>query len=189
MPYHLFSYAAVYLKSRELDAAMFRLDHSGLASPTSVLEVRLQSVLATRQLTPLVCSHVRLVVTTPGPGHTQGRRKLLEASLAELLVRGGQGAKYPAAFLQGSGCAVIQLARPSNLVVTVEATLLEAQVAASPRIISFLPGPGGEDSVLDLTAGYQLELTAARVCLADLDRDGTVMDGGREAAGIRRLFN
>ena len=94
----------------------------------------------------------------------------MEASLAELLLRGNQK-KLPCGYLQQNNtCCVIHMARPHNMVITVEAIMLESQVSGSPSIISFV-SQSGEAQVLDISSRNEIDIsrTGAQVCLKDLE--------------------
>jgi len=141
---------AIYLKTPELDVQHFVLDCSLASVPSfSVVQFQLETK---RQFTSLVQSHLHVLVTTPSSSDYQGRRKLMEASLAELLLRGNQKKNLPVAHLQQNGTrCVVHMIKPHNMVITVEATMLESHVSGSPSIISLL-SQSQDREVLDVNS-------------------------------------
>jgi hypothetical protein len=132
--------------------------------------------------------HLRLLVTSPSAAHVRGRRTLLEASAAELLQRDGHA--EPSARL-AAGCLLVRVPRPAGLVVTVEASLLEAQLAGSPMVISCSKG---EQTDIDITAHLQAADTASGkacscssgvYCSSDPGPAEPEESGGREAKSPR----
>jgi len=160
--------STIYLRSRQLDAKHFRLDCSSvLKEAGAVVEVSLQLTLPTRGFSTLVKNYLRLLIYSSSGQEPEGRKKMIEATAEELLKRGGQG-EYPMAFMQSSRCLVVQLLRPHNVVVTVEASVFQAHVVDSPRVLSFTSNMV-EDSVLDITNRCFPDATALAVRLEDLD--------------------
>jgi len=171
--------STIYLRSQQLDAKHFRLDCSSLPKEAgAVIEVRLHLTLPTRGFSRLVNKHLRLLIYSSSGQGPEGRKKMVEASAGDLLKRGGGSdddwtvgePKYPLAFMQSSRCLVVQLLRPHNAVVSVEASVFQAHVEDSPRVLSFTSNVV-EDSVLDITNRCFPDATAMAVRLEDLDEE------------------